>query len=287
MPQRALFLVNRSARSGAEAHEQARRLLEEGGLSLVEEPQGNDLSDMIRAHRNDVDLVVVGGGDGTLNHAIAGLVDTKLPLGILPLGTANDLARTLGIPTDLSAASKIILAQKSQVVDVGMVNDRHFFNVASLGLTVRLTRRLGKESKKRWGPLAYPLTAARILLEAEPFLVRVRAGTEAFEVEAVQIAIGNGRHYGGGMTIAEDASISDHLLDFCSIEATSRLGILKLLPAMRAGKFQNEKWARSFKALRIELQTQRPHEISTDGEITTRTPAVFQVIPSSVRVLVP
>ncbi|MHC5722287.1 MAG: diacylglycerol kinase family protein, partial [Nostoc sp.] len=91
------------------------------------------------------ELVIIGGGDGTLNAAVDALVDTQLPLGILPLGTANDLARTLEIPNSLSEACKIIAYRNLHRIDLGWVNGKHFFNVASLGLSVKITERLTKE----------------------------------------------------------------------------------------------------------------------------------------------
>ncbi|XQQ05805.1 MAG: diacylglycerol kinase family protein [Leptolyngbya sp. IPPAS B-1204] len=110
MNQRALFLVNRRARKGQAKLAEAIGLLKQAGFELIEEliEPGRSLTEVMQQHRQQVDLVIVGGGDGTLNAAIAGLVDTQLPLGILPLGTANDLARTLNIPTDLAAACQII-----------------------------------------------------------------------------------------------------------------------------------------------------------------------------------
>src|SRR5262245_42806350 len=101
--QRALLLVNRHSRRGKEQAEQAAGLLRGLGIELLEEPLGKpeELSDVIRRRKGEVDLVIVGGGDGSLNSAADGLVEAQLPVGILPLGTANDLARTLGIPTEL------------------------------------------------------------------------------------------------------------------------------------------------------------------------------------------
>src|SRR3712207_6143705 len=124
MSQRALLLVNRHARQGQGSLDQAAGQLRDLGLQITEEPisKARRPSDLIRAYRGRVDLVIVGGGDGTLNAAVDGLVDAQLPLGILPLGTANDLARTLGIPTDLAAACQVIAAGQRRQIDLGWVN---------------------------------------------------------------------------------------------------------------------------------------------------------------------
>lgn len=119
---------------------------------------------MIRSMRGRVDRVILGGGDGTLNPSAAGLRDSGLPLGILPLGTANDLARTLGVPEDPERAAAVIADGRTTRLDLGYVNGRPFFNVASLGLSVDITRRLTKVMKRRWGRLAYPIAAAAVIL---------------------------------------------------------------------------------------------------------------------------
>ncbi|HEY9807063.1 MAG TPA: diacylglycerol kinase family protein, partial [Candidatus Obscuribacterales bacterium] len=172
MNQRALLLVNRQARRGQEALAQAIEHLQTKGLDLLEESSAKpeELSDLIRNYRDRVDLVIVGGGDGTLNAVTEGLVDTQLPLGVLPLGTANDLARTLGIPTDLNQACEIITQGNLQRIDLGWVNGKYFFNVASLGLSVQITQQLTTEVKRRWGVLAYLATAIGVIRQSRPFL---------------------------------------------------------------------------------------------------------------------
>jgi len=163
MSYRALLLVNRHARRGQKHLSTAIDKLQQLGFELIEESPEDprQLPDIIRRYQNQVDIVIVGGGDGTLNAAVDGLVDTQLPLGILPLGTANDLARTLGIPCCLADACKIIANGQIRHIDLGCVNGKHFFNVASLGLCVQITRKLTKKAKRRWGALAYLLPQSK------------------------------------------------------------------------------------------------------------------------------
>src|SRR4051812_19186273 len=121
MTRRALLLVNRHARHGRDKAGEAAGLLEAEGLAVTEAPlgEGPGPSDLIRRPRGRVDLVVVGGGDGTVSAAAEGLLEAGLPLGVLPLGTANDLARTLGLPTGLAAACRVIAAGHTRRVDLG------------------------------------------------------------------------------------------------------------------------------------------------------------------------
>lgn len=286
---RALLLVNRHSRKGQQQAKAVVEKLQPCGFDLFEEriESSKHLADAIRHHQDRVDLVIIGGGDGTLNGAIAALVETQLPLGILPLGTANDLARTLSIPTDLSEACKIIAAGKTQAIDLGWVNGHYFFNVASMGLSVQITRNLTKEVKRRWGVFAYAITALEALKNSKPFRAEIRVGEQTESVKTVQIAIGNGRFYGGGMAVAEDAAIDDERLDLYSLGMQHWWQMLALLPALRRGEHASADWVHSWQGKEFYVHTHRPRSINTDGEVTTSTPAHFRIVPKGLSVLVP
>ncbi|OKH13476.1 lipid kinase [Fischerella major NIES-592] len=289
MNRRALLLVNRQSRQGQKRLSEVMSCLVEQGFELIaasaENPQ--HFSDVIRRYQHQVDLVIVGGGDGTLNAAVDTLVETNLPLGILPLGTANDLARTLKIPNSLPEATKVIANGKVQRIDLGEVNGKYFFNVASLGMSVKITQRLTKEVKRRWGIFAYAFTAVKVIWESRPFSAEIRLPDQSIKVKTVQIAIGNGRYYGGGMAVAPDAMIDDQRLDLYSLEIRHWWEIIPLLPRMRQGRHINARNVRALQAQEIEIYTRKPRPINTDGEITTYTPAYFRVIPKAVAVFVP
>lgn len=286
---RALLLVNRHARKGQQQLDAAIAQLQALNIELLEESTDypDRLPKIIREYRDRVDLVIIGGGDGTLNAAVAGLVDTQLPLGILPLGTANDLARTLGIPDTLPEACQVIAAGKRTPIDLGWVNEKYFFNVASLGLSVQITRKLTKEVKQRWGVFAYAATALQVLLNSRRFTAEIRTEGRSETVKSVQIAVGNGRYYGGGMAVAEDAAIDDNRLDLYSLEIEHWWQMVLVLPAMRRGSHRESRWVQAWEGKEFFVYTRKPLAINTDGEITTYTPAHFRVIPKAVSVLVP
>jgi diacylglycerol kinase (ATP) len=286
---RALLLVNRHARRGQKDLSQAIAQLKTLGFDLVEESSAHpqSISEIIRHYKDQVELVIIGGGDGTLNAAAAGLVETQLPLGILPLGTANDLARTLQLPTALAAACDVIAKGKRQTIDLGWVNDHYFFNVASLGLSVKITNQLSHEVKRRWGVLAYAITALQVILQSRPFSAEIRVNGQSRKVRTIQVAVGNGRHYGGGLTVAADAAIDDQRLDIYSLELRHWWQIIPLLPAMRFGNPQSWAFMHMQQGQEVEIYTRKPHAINTDGEIMTRTPATFRVCPNAITVFVP
>jgi YegS/Rv2252/BmrU family lipid kinase len=286
---RALLLVNRQARKGQENYLEAVNCLKTLGFDLIEESTKDPkhLCSIILRYQHQVDLVIVGGGDGTLNAAVDAIVDTKLPLGILPLGTANDLARTLGIPNSLTEACQIIAAGNLRRIDLGWVNGKHFFNVASLGLSVKITQRLTKEAKRRWGVFAYVATAIQVIWESRPFTAKIRTQEQSIDVKTIQIAVGNGRYYGGGMAVVHDATIDDQRLDLYSLEIKHWWQIIFILPAMRQGRHIHWPGVRALSGKEFTVDTPKHRPINTDGEITTYTPAVFRVIPEAIAVLVP
>ena len=289
MNRRSLLLVNRHSRRGHETLSQVVTQLQGLGFELFEESteKPQELANIIRSYRDRVDLVIIGGGDGTLNAAIEGLVDTQLPLGILPLGTANDLARTLQIPQSIPQACQVIATGHSQRIDLGKVNHKHFFNVASLGLSVQITRQLDKKAKRTWGVLAYAATAIQVIWKTRPFRAEIRIGEDSIRVKTVQIAVGNGRYYGGGMAVADDAAINDQRLDLYSLEYQHWWQILLLVPAMWLGKHANWSGVRSLQGKEFDIYTRKPQPINADGEIVTYTPAKFSLIPKAVAVFVP
>jgi diacylglycerol kinase (ATP) len=287
---KALLFANVASRQGAMDLAPALEVLRAGGVRVLEQPPPDvgQLGAWILDHRGAADLVVIGGGDGTLNAAAQALVEAGLPLGILPLGTANDLARTLGIPLDPIGASRVIADGATHRIDLGRVNGKHFFNVASLGLSVHVARELGVEIKRRWGVLGYPLTLWRALGQDQSFRAEIHCNAMRTRVRTIQISVGNGRHYGGGMTIAADAAIDDGMLDVVSVAPQGLLELIVNLPAFRWGKHERApRMVRHWRCCEIEIRTVRSMPINTDGEVTTATPAKFVVVPKAIEVYVP
>lgn len=286
---RALLIVNAESRSGGASGDRAQALLEAAGLAVlrVRADARQDVSRHIRERRGEVDLVVMGGGDGTVNAAASGLVDTGLPLGILPLGTANDLARTLGLPLDLEGAVAVIAAGHTRRIDLGEVNGHRYFNVASLGFGVDLTRALTRDAKARWGWLGYAVAGLRVLRRLRPFHVDIEIGGARIRSRTVHLAVGNGRHYGGGMTVSEETAIDDGRLDVYSLEVASLWRLLLMLPALRSGRTRDWAEIRTLMGQEIRVTTRRERSVNADGEIVTRTPATFRVLHDAVALYVP
>ncbi|WP_137179803.1 lipid kinase [Roseomonas sp. AR75] len=286
---RALLICHAKSREARHAMRQAVDVLAAGGLRLAHHawPGHAAMPDLIRRMASEVDLVVLGGGDGTMNAAAAAMRDVGLPLGILPLGTANDLARTLGIPPDANEAARIILAGNRRSIDLGEVNGRPFFNVASIGLSVAITRELTTDLKRRWGRLAYALAALRALPRFRPFRVEIRCGDKVDVVRTLQVAVGNGRYYGAGMVVEETAEPDDGLLHLYSLEFDRAWWLAPILPALRRGQHGRWRQVRTLACDEVEIHTRRARKVDADGELLTTTPARFRILRQAVEVLVP
>jgi len=289
VPKRALLIINEKSRSGSADAEAATEHLKQLGIEVMpwKLDRPDQIATMIRRHASDVDCVIVGGGDGSLNAAAPALVETRLPLGVIPLGTANDLARTLKIPTDIAQATEIISTGVLHQIDLGRVNDRYFFNVANIGLGVHAMTHLSADVKRRWGVLGYAKSLYSALKSMRPFHADIECDGRRQRVRSIQIAVGNGRHYGGGMTIAEEASVDDRKFFLYSIEPSPLWDLLKFAPSFRAGRFEERHPVHIDCGRRIRIRTRRTMAISADGELVSRTPADFDVIPGAVKVFVP
>ncbi|UFN44978.1 lipid kinase [Nocardioides okcheonensis] len=289
---RVAVVVNTAARTGARVLPLVEQHLRGPGREVVVHPAhgGAGLEAALDAALAATpDLLVVGGGDGTIGCAAARVAHTGTALGVLPLGTANDFARTLGIPTALPAAVRTLTEGHVVDVDLGRVDGRAYLNVASLGLSVAVTRRLTPGLKRRLGRLAYPVATLRAYRSHRPFAARLELADGAtLELEdLLQVAVGNGRHYGGGLTVSPTASIDDHLLDVYAVERGRLRDHVSLARLLRTGHLVEHERVHHVTARRIRLVTDEPLEVNLDGEIAATTPATFEVDRNALHVVVP
>lgn len=286
---RALIVVNaRSTRGGEDLESVLEAFVRNGIGALIERFDAPDtMVQRILGCDDSFDRIIVAGGDGTLGSVAGALRDRGLPLGILPLGNACDLARSLGIPRDLVQAAEIISAGYIQAIDLGYVNGCPFFNLASLGLSVQVARRLTRDAKRRWGILSYPLLFWDAFRATRPFHADIACDGDVTRVRTIQLGIGSGHFYGGGMTVAEDARLDDGLLHAYSIEPLSWMRLLLLFPRLWMGRHKSVEQAMVMTGRKIEVTTSDHRSINADGEIVTETPATFEIAPAAIRVFVP
>jgi len=288
-------VVNAGSRRGATALDRVTALLGHAGYDDVRTypvRRGADLPHRIdEALADGPDLLVAGGGDGTVGCAADRVAGTEVTLGVLPLGTANDFARTLGIPTGLDDAVESLVAGKVVDVDLGRLDGRAFLNVASVGLSVGVTERLTPGLKRRLGPLAYPVATALAYRHHRPFRARLEFPDGDREPlvldDLLQVAVGNGRHYGGGNAVSPTASIDDHLLDVYAIVRGRFTDHVSIARVLRDGSFVEHERVHHLTTRRIRVVTDPPLPVNLDGEVAGTTPGVFEVERNALHVVVP
>jgi diacylglycerol kinase (ATP) len=291
MAKRVLLAVNDRARKGAEAKARAGEAFRVHGHEVVEvqlDASKDGLSKAIVAHRDDVDVVVVGGGDGTLLTALDGLIETKLPLAILPLGTFNELARTLGVPSDPKAVAALVDDGVPLPLDVGSVNGVHYFNEASVGLSTRVTRLQTGKIKRRLGMLAIPVTTLRALRWARPMHLEIEAEDGSKRVvRAIQLTVANSYRFGGVVENPE-ASLEDGQLWLYSIDTERWWHTIGLLLAIVARRFPHAPDTLAVRGQRFVVRSVSGsrHRIYADSEEVARLPAEFTIVKAGVTVLV-
>ena len=282
-----LLLFNPQSRRGEDI-DQARTILSRRRQVLVREVgAGSNPRELVSALRGTIDRLVVAGGDGTIHALLPWILESDLPLGVLPLGTANDLAGTLGLPKDPAEAALVIEAGHIRRVDVGVVNGHHFMNAVGVGLGARLTRELTREAKARWGVAAYFTTLVQVYRDTRPFRAVVECDDRRLALRALQITIGNGRQYGGGMLISDEATVDDAQLDVLCIEPRPLSDLLWHAVAIRRGQARESPVARTARGRRVRITTRRPLDVTADGELVTTTPVEIEVAPRALRVFAP
>jgi diacylglycerol kinase (ATP) len=294
---RAALIVNTRSRSGEQTFFEALDRLEELGVSLgatyaIRDPVRlpETVREVLR-EGSEYRLLILGGGDGSVSSVVDFLAHHDVILGLLPLGTANDFARTLGIPADVEKACETIAGGKIVDVDLGLAGDNFYVNVASVGLSVGVTQALSPRLKRRIGALAYPTAAIRAFLGHEPFSAKLTfpdGDHEPVEYERLlQVAVGNGRFYGGGMVVAPQSGIDDRSLDIYAIEMGRHRDLFGVARYLKSGDFIRNDSVGHFRTERVRLETDPELPVNVDGEVVTRTPQDFSVAHNALKVLVP
>lgn len=256
---------------------------------------GEDIVSLAREAQGHADLLIVSGGDGTVRAAAEGLQNSGLPLGILPTGTVNVLARELGIPlTDPEAAMDICLGESERCIDMGLCNGRPYLLVCSGGVDSATVQQVNTDLKSAVGATAYAVAAIGALATFTPPLVWLTIDGERLPpTEVFLVAVGNASLYGGDLRLLPDATIDDGLLDVALFQAPVLPAAVRnaaFLPQMAdtvLGRQRQNEGIRLFQGSRVTLESAPPIPLQMDGDLVGTTPAVFTVAPQALRVKAP
>ncbi|MBB6217364.1 YegS/Rv2252/BmrU family lipid kinase [Anaerosolibacter carboniphilus] len=231
--------------------------------------------------------VLIAGGDGTLNQVMNSLLkyDIHLPIGIFPVGTANDYAQYFNLPREMEEIVEILLRDNYTLSDVGLVNDRYFINVASLGVLIDISQRTNLELKHNLGVLAYYLHGIAELPKVKPVNIQVHSEDMHYDGEILFMLIMNGRSAGGFHKLAPTASINDGLLDVFIFKKCPIYELGALLLAAISGEHVNNNSVIHFKTQYLSIHTDGDVGTDLDGEGGPAFPLNIRVVPNRLKIL--
>ena len=258
-------------------------------LQVIQTERVGETTELCRKWGESTDLIIVLGGDGTVHEAINGVAELeKRPvLGILPGGTCNDFSRMLRMPQNHAKAARSLMQGKTQLLDVGKVNDHYFLNFWGVGLVAATSTNIDAGQKKVMGKLSYFLSALKTVQTAEPFQYTIQADEHHLEGEAVMILAMNGRYIGTNQIPFPNMKIDDGLLDVLIVKDSTFSSFIELfnLEELQPNNQDTEGNLQHFQASSLYVETKPFLEADMDGEIYLGTPAKLTVLPKHVQMI--
>ena len=291
VPKEAVLIVNAHSRKGRALFRRAVFRLREAGIRLtaahaVRKP-GELIPKVKEAVRSGAPMVIVGGGDGSLSSAVDELIDRDCVFALLPLGTANSFARTLGIPLDLDGAIRTIATGKRRRVDLGVIDGDYYANSAAIGLSPLIGATVPPRLKRYLGRVGYLVWAIWSIYRFKPFGLVVEIDGERHEMEALEVRIANGAFHGGVEVVdAAEVDSGEIVVQAVTGRAKHRL-IRNWLAVLMKDLRSKRETVTDFHGRRLRLTTSPPLPISIDGEVLGRTPAIVEVAECAIEVVVP
>jgi YegS/Rv2252/BmrU family lipid kinase len=292
VPKEAVLIVNARSRKGRALFRRATFRLREAGIRLtsahaVRKPEAL-ISTVKAAVRDGAPMVIVGGGDGSLSCAVDELVDRDCVFALLPLGTANSFARTLGIPLDLEGAVQTIATGRRRRVDLGLIDGDYYANSAAIGLSPLIGATVPHGLKRWLGRLGYLLWAIWSVYRFKPFrLVIETEDGKVHEMEALEVRIANGAYH-GGVEVVDDAKVDSGQIVVQAVTGRAKHRLIRnWLAVLMKDRRSKKETVTDFHGTRLRIITDPPLPISIDGEVLGRTPAIVEVAEYAIEVVVP
>ncbi len=246
-----------------------------------------------QALQNGYDYIIAAGGDGTLNEVINGVAEqaANIRVGLLPLGTGNDFARSLNLPATTGENIAILSVANTRAVDLVRVRSdkvRHFVNVSAGGFSGLVDEKLTAEMKRTWGPLAYVRSAAAALPELHAYRTDVElAEGEKIGLDLYNIIVANGSFVAGGLPVAPEADPSDGLLDVILIPKRSTPEMVLLAAQIVLGNHLRSESILFRRTSRLSVKSTPGMWFNADGELVGNEPATFEIMPRVLQFVVP
>ena len=231
------------------------------------------------AARRGVDVVAAVGGDGTVNEVVNGLDGYDVPLGIIPVGTANDFARQVGIPADADHAMDVILQRKPKRLDTASLNGRRFLNVSTGGVGAEATAETPPDAKEALGAIAYAISGMRKLADFRAGRARFAGDGFEYDGEFLMFAVGITRSTGGGTMVTPLASATDGLLDLCIVESMPRRDFARTVLRVKKGEHIGQEGVHYVQLKQVTIESAESVAVNVDGEISNASRLVYRARP--------
>jgi diacylglycerol kinase (ATP) len=236
------------------------------------------------AVRRDYDLVVAAGGDGTVGTVAEPLLGTATALGILPLGTVMNIARSLGIPRDLDEAADVIATGQVREIDVGEVGERPFFEAASVGMNAAMFREAQRFEDGDWSSIVRTIWVA---LRYRPARMTIELEDRRIRTRALMVTVSNGPYTGAAMTVAPDARLDDGKFDVRVFRRFSRMRLLRHLVSIAFGRYRYAPEAETYRSRFVRITSASPLPARADSHDLGTTPVELVTRPHVLRVVAP
>lgn len=286
----AVLIGHLTSKDGPAAFAEVSKALVARGVSIVEAHQVENRKEIRRRVKRAVKsghtLILVIGGDGSQAAAVGPLAHTKAVLGVIPAGTGNSFAQSLGIKPTIEDAIHTILTGRVAHVDLGVVNGEYFANFATIGLSSEIAESTPKLLKKIVGGAAYALSAVLPMIKHRAFVANVSWERNALKLETHQIIVASGRFF-GNTPILPDATVTSGKLAFFTTAGRGRLDVMRMYLAFFNGTQTDLPDAHYFQAEKLTIKTKKRQPIAIDGSAFGYTPAKFSVAANALRVMVP
>ena len=290
LPREAALIVNVHSRKGEALFQQAREKLEAAGVRLIAAHAVRDperLQDAVReAAGSGAPMVIVGGGDGSLSGTVDELVGKDCVFGVLPLGTANSFARTLGIPLDLDGAVQAIAQGRRRRIDLGMIDHDYFVNAASLGLSPMIGKTVPHKLKRYLGRVGYLIWAVKCSVGFRAFRLMIDDGQTERRMWSTEVRILNGPYH-GGVELSDRADVDSGEIVVQAVVGRSHARLAWDWYAKFFKLRDRDAQTEEFRGQSFRIETQPRQRISIDGEVVARTPATVKVAAGAIDVAVP
>lgn len=239
-----------------------------------------------------VELIIASGGDGTLSATAEAVVQTQIPLGIISRGTANAFASALGIPNTIEAACQTILDGTQKVIDAAMCNGKPMVLLAGIGFEAELVKKADRETKNRFGMLAYLLAGLQELREFDTFEVKIETDDRVITLDAAAVTIANAAPPTSILAQGPAGIIyDDGLLDLTVVAPQTRTGVITasyhLLQTALQGEASDRDDIGYLRAKHLKISTVPPQKVVVDGEMVGETPVDIECIPGALTIMVP